>query len=270
VAVVGGGPAGLEAAATAAARGHDVTLYESSRELGGRGRWLAALPGQCEIRRLIDFQTERIRSHRVRILTEHRVNARELSQNGYDAVIVASGSKMDRRQVLGSIAGPDITDLVSEVQRLLRAPDRQRGLAVLFDQTQTESVYAAMEILTSCYDEVVVLSPRATIGTESPLISLPGIIRRIQKGRVTVHGYASLRSFDGGVLTWGDNLHGRGRSLSGVTKLIYTGPRVARDGVARGLLDAGIRTIIVGDALAPRSLLTAVHEGHAAAIQLDS
>ena len=56
VVVVGGGPAGLEAAWVAAARGHDVTLLERADELGGAIRLAAQLPGRSEIAEIADWR----------------------------------------------------------------------------------------------------------------------------------------------------------------------------------------------------------------------
>ena len=56
VVVVGGGPAGLEAAWVAAARGHEVTLLERDRHLGGRVRLAQLLPGREELRHFADWR----------------------------------------------------------------------------------------------------------------------------------------------------------------------------------------------------------------------
>src|SRR4051794_35321491 len=56
VVVIGGGPGGLEAAWVARARGHDVVLLERSRELGGKVRLAAALPGRQELADFADWR----------------------------------------------------------------------------------------------------------------------------------------------------------------------------------------------------------------------
>ena len=58
VVVVGGGPAGLEAAWVAAARGHDVTLLERAAELGGKIRLAAMLPGRAELSAFADWRAD--------------------------------------------------------------------------------------------------------------------------------------------------------------------------------------------------------------------
>lgn len=88
VAVVGGGPAGLKAADTAALRGHEVTLFEK-RALGG---WLheASYPDfKADIRDALRYLVTQVNKHGVTVV-EKEATAADLA--GFDAVIVATGT----------------------------------------------------------------------------------------------------------------------------------------------------------------------------------
>ena len=94
VAVVGGGPAGMEAARTAAKRGHKVTLYEKQDKLGGALNLAAASEMKADIRRYIEWSVrmvERDESITVKLNTEATPAA--LKAESYDAVLVAVGSE---------------------------------------------------------------------------------------------------------------------------------------------------------------------------------
>jgi pyruvate/2-oxoglutarate dehydrogenase complex dihydrolipoamide dehydrogenase (E3) component len=96
VVVVGGGPAGLEAAWVAAARGHEVTLLERDDELGGRIRLAAALPGRGELIELARWRAgecER-RGVDVRLGVDASVDAVLALEP--DAVVVATGGSADK------------------------------------------------------------------------------------------------------------------------------------------------------------------------------
>ena len=98
VVVVGGGPAGLEAAWVAAARGHDVTLLERSDELGGKIRLAAAAPGARGARRLRRLA----RSGSASAAASTCGSASTPTADGVlalepDAVIVATGGPRDNR-----------------------------------------------------------------------------------------------------------------------------------------------------------------------------
>lgn len=91
VVVVGGGPAGLSAAATAAKRGHKVTLFESCDILGGQ-LYLASLPPKKEeITRLLKYLEHNARKSGVDIVLNHKATAADIESMKPDEVIIATG-----------------------------------------------------------------------------------------------------------------------------------------------------------------------------------
>lgn len=89
IAVVGAGPAGLAAALTADARGHQVVLFEASDRLGGQLHLAAQVPGKEEFIGLIQWFDTMIRASGVDLRLNHRATAGDLQ--GFDQVIIASG-----------------------------------------------------------------------------------------------------------------------------------------------------------------------------------
>ena len=91
--VVGGGPAGLEAAMSAGRRGYEVVLVEASRELGGRVTKEARLPGLAEWIRVVDYRrTQLDRLKNVDYFFESSMSAEEILTYGFDHIAVATGA----------------------------------------------------------------------------------------------------------------------------------------------------------------------------------
>lgn len=93
VAVVGGGPAGLEAACVAARRGHSVTLYEKEETLGGQLNIAAVPPRKEEMRRAVQDLAHAARAAGVALRLGETVTAETLLAQKPDAVIVAVGAE---------------------------------------------------------------------------------------------------------------------------------------------------------------------------------
>lgn len=93
IAVVGGGPAGMQFAITATRRGHSVEIFEASDKLGGH-MILAGMPPKKEsVHRALDWFTGEIERRSIPVTYNTKVTAEALAQAGYDAVVIATGAK---------------------------------------------------------------------------------------------------------------------------------------------------------------------------------
>ena len=92
IAVIGGGPAGMEAARVAALRGHQVVVFEKHDRLGGQLLWAAVPPGKSEIKSLINYLTDEIDRLRVEVKLSFTPTINDIKAQAPDAVILATGS----------------------------------------------------------------------------------------------------------------------------------------------------------------------------------
>ena len=89
IAVVGAGPAGLATAVNAAARGHQVTLFEANDVIGGQFDMARRIPGKEEFNATIRYFTTMLTTNGVEVRLNTRVSAAALA--GYDHVVLATG-----------------------------------------------------------------------------------------------------------------------------------------------------------------------------------
>jgi 2,4-dienoyl-CoA reductase-like NADH-dependent reductase (Old Yellow Enzyme family)/thioredoxin reductase len=105
VAVIGGGPAGMRAAITAAERGHKVTLYEKNGYLGGLLRHTDFASFQWPLRDYKDYLLRQVNKNGVQVLLNTEATPAMIKGKGYDAVLVAVGTDPVIAKIPGSDAG---------------------------------------------------------------------------------------------------------------------------------------------------------------------
>jgi len=99
VAVVGGGPGGMEAARIATLRGHQVTIFESSGELGGAILYCCTVPGKAKMRWYADWQRRQIKKLGVQVRLNTSPSPDDLQR--FDAVLVATGGRVVKPDIPG-------------------------------------------------------------------------------------------------------------------------------------------------------------------------
>ena len=127
VVVIGGGPAGMEAARVAAERGHDVRLIEAGPEIGGQARLAAKLPYRDGWQTLVDQGRRRLERAGVQIELGRRIGPDELDGLEADAIVLATGAEFMREE----IPGGDETTVVDAATVLAGPMERRPAHAVV-------------------------------------------------------------------------------------------------------------------------------------------
>lgn len=91
LAVIGAGPAGLSCATTAAQRGHHVTLFDKSTEIGGQFNIAKRIPGKEEFNETIRFFANEIVRTGVKLVLGRSISISDLNSDEFDEIIIATG-----------------------------------------------------------------------------------------------------------------------------------------------------------------------------------
>ena len=93
VLVIGGGPAGMQAALTAAERGHEVSIWEKGERLGGHLSYAAMPPGKHDFITFLHYFEHQLSTNGVEIILNRNATAEEIAAENADAVILATGAR---------------------------------------------------------------------------------------------------------------------------------------------------------------------------------
>jgi 2,4-dienoyl-CoA reductase-like NADH-dependent reductase (Old Yellow Enzyme family) len=271
VLIVGGGPAGLEAARIAAMGGHDVVLAEATSDLGGCLNIAKRAPRRIGIGDIAEWLEREVYRLGVDVRLSTFVTADDIAAIGPDVVIVATGSspRMDGRQFLSpgmATSGMDADHVVSSHDLLMDRTNRDWGQsALVYDDTGHYEGVAAAEFLIDKGIAVTFVTGHKSFapGLDASLSATPAL-ERLAEGDFKLVTYGTLENI--GEETAQVSLRYGGDPIEVAADTVVF---ISHNATNRDLLDAlqdfDGPVIPVGDVRSPRYLQTAIREGHMAA-----
>ena len=159
VAVVGGGPGGLEAARTLAEKGHTVTLFEANDSLGGQVNLAIRSPRRRDLQGIIDWRTQELKRLGVTVKLNSYVASSDLAEAGFDVIIVATGGMPKALDVSGSQHAVESWDVIAGSKRL-------SGNVLVYDDHGGNQALDLAENLASAGAKVEFVTPERAMSTD--------------------------------------------------------------------------------------------------------
>ena len=258
VVVIGGGPAGLESARVAAARGHDVVLFEERDVLGGALVDVFPLAAYAELGWIVDYLSGEIRDAGIEVRLGERATAESVLACEPDAVIVATGAVPHNGvQVAPSIPFYDYEDVLRR-----RVSTGRR--AVVLDDDGYYPACAVAEAVAESGTRVTMVTRFFEFGREIPATSRRTTLRALDRLEVDMLPSTWIEGSAGSSVTLCNVLSGRRRVIENVDCVINAGARKVRDELYHELQGRVENLHLIGDAYMPRRIADAIRDGHRA------
>ncbi|MES0129278.1 FAD-dependent oxidoreductase [Mesorhizobium sp. M0029] len=273
VLVVGGGPAGLEAARVAAERGHDVVLAEASSRLGGNFLLAGLQPRRGQILDLIGWYDRQLGKLNVDVRLNTYVEASEIASFEADTVILATGSVSPETGFQKALpAMPSLPGIekgnVFSIESVMARVSRPGKRVLLLDEGGGWRGGGTAWKLAEEGHQVTILTPDPLVGKELQRTAADFPLRRtLRQLGVTWLVDVSVLAWHGDGATVVDHNTGEESFVPGACLVLAT-TNVAANWLAKELESTSQPFMEIGDAVAPRQAPYAFHEGRKIALGL--
>ena len=259
VIVVGAGPAGMECAAVAAERGHDVTVLEKEDRVGGQLVVASKGPaGDEEFMRLVDYLENRCRKAGVRFETGKEATVESIAAAKPDAVVLAAGVAEERPD----IPGIDLAHVTTV--RDLMLGDVTAGADVVILGGRGTGIAAAQFLLHEGGHRIAMVEEGKKIGRDVNPSYIWRYKKKLKQGEVGMYTTASVKSITAdGVTVAGPD----GDVVLPADTVVVANVRPRND-LEEALKARVPEVVTIGDAALPRRAHNATMDGHKAGLAI--
>ena len=256
VMVIGGGPAGMEAARIASLRGHKVTLYEKGQELGGQLLLAAAPPGKRRLLWIRDYLATQLEKQNVKVNLGVDVSPELIDKKNPDVVVLASGATPKQADFI------DIND-----ERVVNAWD------ILGSQVEPENQNVVIiggnmlgcEVAEFMADKgnfvsVIKMRPGAAMAEDCEPTNRRGLLDSLQECRVSLLSGFKVEGLTGDGVKVVQRDSGEERTLEAETIVLALGATPERS-LLDDLKKEEIEFHPIGDCRQPNNIRQAIYEG---------
>jgi len=255
--VVGGGPAGLEAARVAAARGHEVVLFERASELGGQTLIAKRAPSRQDFDGATRWSSLQCRKLGVDLRVGVEADVARVAAERPDAVILATGARARRP----ALEGMDSARVASGWDVLLGESELGEVVCVI-DEEYGHQAPTIAEYLLDRGAQVDLVTSQETIGTFLGATTRPPLLTRLFGKGGQLFAHLEAVAIRDGRLIANNIWTGAAHEMGPYAAFVYAYGGVRYDPLSEPLKQQGFAVEVIGDAFSPRSLQHAILEGH--------
>lgn len=271
VMVVGGGLAGLEAAWIATARGHDVTVYEKSGEVGGQALLARELPGSSELDGVLRFRKTMVKKYGVKVVLNTEVTPEMIETEKPDAVVLATGS-IPRRDGFSSygyraVAGYDSPNVCIPEDIMTGKVQTGQNVVVYDPQSFHRGVGIAEKLAEEGKSVRLVFPGAYPAQTNSAMIWL-ALLPRLNGAGIELISQTMVLNIAGSTLTTYNSVTQKPGQLENVDTVVIAGQATANNSLYNAIKDKVSEIYRVGDCWTPRRMDQATVEGYRAGVTL--
>lgn len=259
VMVIGGGPAGMEAAWISAKRGHDVTIYEKSDHLGGAFLVAAYPPGKSEITKMLAYYEYQCKKNHVKVVFHVEVDESVIKKEAPDAIILATGSK----------------PMMPPVKGIDNPAFRKANDVIMSNVTPGHKVLVAgggligaetADFLAEQMRDVTVIEMKTQIAADVPAHTRPVLMKLLEEKHVNMVAGAVIQEFydDGVVYKQGGEI----KELRGFDDVVLAMGTVSHNPLEAAAKSYCENVYVIGDAKKAGNVYTATHEAMDTALMI--
>lgn len=257
VVVVGGGPAGMQAALMCVKRGHQVVLFEKQDSLGGQVLIAAKAPLKSEFSDIARFLSREIKQSSVDLRLGVEADAETVLKEAPDSVIVATGSL----PYIPSIPGAKDHARVFSVWDVLNGAADDAKRAVVLDSEGHDQAAGAAERLADNGCTVEILTPRDCVGEFMYVNNRVLMTKRLYEKNVRITPHMDVKHINGGTLTAENVYSQKQRTIDNIDTLVFAVGNRAHDDLFFALEHKIDDLNMAGDCIAPRRVFDAIRDG---------